>query len=184
MSVDLSDMADDSNVEMGGMDDTANSAQLADGEKPRKRRKKVEEYDKEDDFIDDTELAWQEAAAVTKDGFFVYSGPLVPPGEAARVETNAPTRGRGRGRGRRAGAAAAGTTHASLAEKKDPGVVPATTGRGRGRGRGTGTTRKPRITKADRERMEIEKREREAAAGMAMPAAQPTLAMKSMGAAS
>jgi hypothetical protein len=184
MSVDLSDMADDSNVEMGGMDDTANSAQLADGEKPRKRRKKVEEYDKEDDFIDDTELAWQEAAAVTKDGFFVYSGPLVPPGEAARVETNAPTRGRGRGRGRRAGAAAVGTTHASLAEKKDPGVVLATTGRGRGRGRGTGTTRKPRITKADRERMEIEKREREAAAGMAMPAAQPTLAMKSMGAAS
>ena len=183
MSVDLSDMADDSNVEMGGMDDTANSAQPADGEKPRKRRKKVEEYDKEDDFIDDTELAWQEAAAVTKDGFFVYSGPLVPPGEAARVETNAPTRGRGRGRGRRAGAAAAGTTHASLAEKKDPGVVPTTTTRGRGRGRGTGTTRKPRITKADRERMEIEKREREAAAGgMAAPAAQPTLAMKSMGA--
>ena len=184
MSVDISDMADDSNVEMGGMDDTTNTAQLADGEKPRKRRKKKEEeYDKEDDFIDDTELAWQEAAAVTKDGFFVYSGPLVPPGEAARVETNAPTRGRGRGRGRRAGAAAAGTTHASLAEKKDPGVVhAATTTRGRGRGRGTGTTRKPRITKADRERMEIEKREREAAAGMAAPTAQPTLAMKSMGA--
>jgi hypothetical protein len=183
MSVDISDMADDSNVEMGGMDDTTNSAQLADGEKPRKRRKKKEEeYDKEDDFIDDTELAWQEQSAVAKDGFFVYSGPLVPPGEAARVETNAPTRGRGRGRGRRAGAAAAGTTHASLAEKKDPGVVPTATTRGRGRGRGTGTTRKPRITKADRERMEVEKREREAAAGLAMPAAQPTLAMKSMGA--
>ena len=193
MSVDLSDMADDSNVEMGGMDDTANnSAQPADGEKPRKRRKKVEEYDKEDDFIDDTELAWQEQAAVTKDGFFVYSGPLIPPGEAARVETSAPTRGRGRGRGRRAGAAAAGTTHASLAEKKDPGVAaPAlTTARGRGRGRGTGTTRKPRITKADRERMEVEKKERERSAAAtagggssAMPAAQqPTLAMKSMGA--
>ena len=186
MSVDLSDM-DDSNVEMGGMDDTTNSAQPADGEKPRKRRKKVEEYDKEDDFIDDTELAWQEQAAVTKDGFFVYSGPLIPPGEAARVETSAPTRGRGRGRGRRAGAAAAGTTHASLAEKKDPGVAPTLTGRGRGgRARGTGTTRKPRITKADRERMEIEKKERErsaaATAGSSVPAAQPTLAMKSMGA--
>lgn len=208
MSVDLSDMADDSNVEMGGMDDTTNSAQLADGEKPRKRRKKkVEEYDKEDDFIDDTELAWQEQAAVTKDGFFVYSGPLVPPGEAARVETSAPTRGRGRGRGRRAGAAAAGATHASLAEKKDPAALTGltstaagaatTTGRGRGRGgRGTGTTRKPRITKADRERMEIEKRERErsaaatatggaggaGSAGLQAAVQQPTLAMKSMGA--
>ena len=94
-------MADDSNVDMGGMDDTANnSAQPADGEKPRKRRKKIEEYDKEDDFIDDTELAWEEQAAVAKDGFFVYSGPLIPPGEAARVESSAPTRGRGRGRGR------------------------------------------------------------------------------------
>lgn len=184
MSVDLdSELGDDSNVEMGGMADDPSLHFTQDG-KPRKRRKKVEDYDKEDDFIDDTEMAWQESAAVAKDGFFVYSGPLVPPGEAARVESTTASgrggRGRGRGRGSRGGAnAAAGTTHASLAEKKDPaapGTAP-TTGRGRGRGRGSGAPRKPRITKADRERMELEKKERERAAsgpsGMPAGTAQP-----------
>ncbi|KAF2170560.1 hypothetical protein M409DRAFT_19379 [Zasmidium cellare ATCC 36951] len=164
MSVDLmSEMDGDSNVEMGGVDEEKSNTG-ADDKPVRKRRKKVEEYDKEDDFIDDTELAWQEKAAVAKDGFFVYSGPLVPEGSAAQVESNAPTRGgRGGRRGRGRAAAAAGTTHAQLAEKnKDPN---APTGRGRGRGRGTGAPRKPRITKADRERMEAEKAERERAAG-------------------
>ncbi|KAI7156689.1 hypothetical protein KC316_g16566, partial [Hortaea werneckii] len=138
-------------------------------------RKKVEEYDKEDDFIDDTELAWQEQAAVSKDGFFVYSGPLIPEGQTANVESAAqPTSGRGRGRGRgrgsRGGATAASaagvTTHASLAaEKKDRDPsAPSPAPRARGRGRGTGAPRKPRITKADRERMEVEKVEREKAA--------------------
>lgn len=161
-SVDLmSDMDGDSNVEMGGMDEEKSNTGADD--KPRKRRKKVEEYDKEDDFIDDTELAWQEKAAVAKDGFFVYSGPLIPEGSAAQIESSAPTRGRGRGRGRGRAAASAGTTHAQVAEKnKDPN---APTGRGRGRGRGTGLPRKPRVTKADRERMEAEKAERERAAG-------------------
>lgn len=179
MSVDLdSELGDDSNVEMGGMADDPSLHFTQDG-KPRKRKKKVEDYDKEDEFIDDTEMAWQESAAVAKDGFFVYSGPLVPPGEAARVESSATSgrggRGRGRGRGSRGGGnAAAGTTHASLAEKKEPaapGAAPATS-RGRGRGRGTGAPRKPRITKADRERMENEKKERERAVSGsgAMPA--------------
>ncbi|KAF2773869.1 HPC2-domain-containing protein [Teratosphaeria nubilosa] len=158
MSVDLmSDPGDDSNVEMGGMEaDTT-----AEG-KPRKRKPKREEYDKEDDFIDDTELAWEEHAAVSKDGFFVYSGPLVPPGETAQIESATSSgRGRGsRGRGRGSrGGAAAGTSHASLAEKnRDPNAAPT---RARGRGRGTGAPRKPRITKADRERMEAEKMDRE-----------------------
>lgn len=163
MSVDLmSDMEGDSNVEMGGMDSGADG-----GEKPkRKRRAKQEEYDKEDDFIDDTELAWQEQAAVAKDGFFVYSGPLVPEGQQAQVESSAPTRGgRGRGRGRGRGAAAAGTTHASLAEKKAEGTT-TRGGKGSRGGRGTGVTRKPRVTKADRERMEAERTERERAAGV------------------
>ncbi|CAK4034514.1 flocculation FLO11-like [Lecanosticta acicola] len=161
MSVDLMSEADgDSNVEMGGMDEEKSTT---DDPKPRKRRKKVEEYDKEDDFIDDTELAWQEQAAVAKDGFFVYSGPLVREGEKAQVDSATGTTGRGRGgRGRGRGRAAAnaaasgGATHASVAEKNAT-----TTGRGRGRGRGTGAPRKPRITKADRERMEAEKAERE-----------------------
>jgi len=78
MSVDLSDADNDSNVEMGGMKDENTLGSAADGEKPKRTRtKKAEEYDKEDDFIDDTELAWEESAAVAKDGFFVYSGPLV-----------------------------------------------------------------------------------------------------------
>lgn len=164
---DVSDQ-DDSNVEMSGANEAPGGLTM-DG-KPRQRRKKIEEYDKDDDFIDDTELAWEEQAAVAKDGFFVYSGPLVPEGEKARVEANAPTRGagRGRGRGRRTGGAnTASTTHASLAESKarDPNV-PATTTTGRGRGRGsrggaTAATRKPRITKADREAMEKEKMQRQ-----------------------
>jgi len=71
-SVDLSE--NESNVEMGGMDDDA-SAKENGGKKRRKR--KQEDYDKEDDFIDDTELAWEQQALMAKDGFFVYSGPLV-----------------------------------------------------------------------------------------------------------
>ncbi|EME40029.1 hypothetical protein DOTSEDRAFT_74784 [Dothistroma septosporum NZE10] len=175
MSVDLMSEADgDSNVEMGGMEEDGLEGQTTAEGKPRKRRKKVEEYDKEDDFIDDTELAWQEQAAVAKDGFFVYSGPLVPEGQSAQVESLTSTRGSrgGRGRGRGRGAAAVGTTHASLAaEKKDPN---APTTRGRGRARGTGAPRKPRITKADRERMEAEKMDRERMAGGPPPSLAPS----------
>ena len=165
MSVDLlSDMEGDSNVEMGGMEDgKSNTGLETDGKPKRKRRKKEEEYDKEDDFIDDTELAWQEQAAVAKDGFFVYSGPLVPPGQEAQIESSSSTRGRGgRGRGRGSRTATSGTTHASLAEKsRDP--TSSTRSRARGT-RGTSAPRKPRITKADRERRETEKMERERAA--------------------
>lgn len=171
MAVDLtSEVEGDSNVEMGGMDDEKSNTGLeADGKPARKRRKKVEEYDKEDDFIDDTELAWQEQAAVAKDGFFVYSGPLVPEGEQPQVESATATKGsRGRGRGSRSKAATGGTTHASLAEKKEPttNTTTTTTTRGRGstRARGTGAPRKPRITKAEKERMESEKADRERAA--------------------
>ena len=79
MSLDISDGAgDDSNVEMGGMDDgdgDGGMGKTLDG-KPRKRRKKVEDYDKDDDFIDDTEMAWEQQAVAASEGFFVYSGPL------------------------------------------------------------------------------------------------------------
>lgn len=41
-------------------------------------RARVEgKYDLNDPFIDDSELLWEEQAASTQDGFFVYSGPLV-----------------------------------------------------------------------------------------------------------
>lgn len=184
MSVDLmSDPDADSNVDATGPDEDRSAAH--DTDKPRKRRKKAEEYDFDDEFIDDTELAWQQQAAVAQDGFFVYSGPLIPEGEAARADASTVSSrgGRGRGRGRGKGAAAAsGSTHASLAEKKEPVAASAnatastTTGRGRGRGRGSGAPRKPRITKADRERMEAEKSDRERAAahiGNTPPAASP-----------
>jgi hypothetical protein len=148
-------------------------------EPKKRRRRKVEDYDKEDDFIDDTELAWEEGAAVAKDGFFVYSGPLVPEGEKAQIETSA-TSGRGRGRGRgRARGGSTGVTHAQLAAKTDPAavVVAPVAGKGRGRGRATGAPRKPRITKADKEKMETEKLQRERQAAVIPPAAPVTGAL-------
>lgn len=158
MSVDLSE--NESNVEMGGMDDET-SARENGGKKRRKR--KQEDYDKEDDFIDDTELAWEQQALMAKDGFFVYSGPLVTE-EKPAVERADGTVRRGRGRGR--GGATRGET----------------SGRGRGRGTGAGarggsTVRKPRVTKADRAMMEQEKQAREnMAATIAAKAPLTTLA--------
>ncbi|OJD35587.1 histone promoter control 2 [Diplodia corticola] len=142
MSVDLSEP--ESNVEMGGMEE-----ELTQEGKKRQRKKKVEDYDKDDDFIDDTELAWEQSALMAKDGFFVYSGPLITEGEKPSIEKNDGSNARGRGRGRGRGGATRGDTTASR-------------GRGGGRGsRGGVTTRKPRVTKADRAMMEAEKMERE-----------------------
>ena len=168
MSVDLSDgEADNSNVEMGGINDGERIPKSGEetGEagvvkKPRKRMMKEDMYDKEDDFIDDTELIWEEQAATSKDGFFVYSGPLIPPGEEPAVErydlclpnTLAITsltlyraegpakRGRGSGRGR------GGTTRGAAKAAKDGAKTPG---------------RKPRVTKAAKEQMEREKAQRE-----------------------
>jgi hypothetical protein len=72
MSVDLSE--NESNQGGTGVDDDGSATN---GGKKIKRRRKQEDYDKEDDFIDDTELAWEQQALMAKDGFFVYSGPLV-----------------------------------------------------------------------------------------------------------
>jgi hypothetical protein len=81
MSLDLSEP--ESNVEMGGMDE--DSAAAGSGVKKRRKRKQ-EDYDKEDDFIDDTELAWEQQALMAKDGFFVYSGALIAENERPAVE--------------------------------------------------------------------------------------------------
>ena len=75
MSVDESEN-EDSNIEMGGM-----SGAEKPGPKKKKRHFKEDEYDKEDDFVDDSEMLWEEQAAASKDGFFVYSGPLIPEAE-------------------------------------------------------------------------------------------------------
>lgn len=42
-----------------------------------KMNRKVGKYDYEDPFIDDDELQWEEEIASTKEGFFVFWGPLV-----------------------------------------------------------------------------------------------------------
>jgi hypothetical protein len=69
MSLDMSE--NESNNDVTGVDDEGS------GNAAKKRKRKQEDYDKEDDFIDDAELAWEQQALMVKDGFFVYSGPLV-----------------------------------------------------------------------------------------------------------
>lgn len=165
MSLDLSEA--DSNVEMGGVEDEASAG--GDAQPKRRRRRKLEDYDKEDDFIDDTEQAWEQNAMMAKDGFFVYSGPLATeekpaaerychrhphmpsplstPDKTDIYRRPEGTRGRGRGRGR------GGSTRGETSGRGS---------RGGGRGsRGGATVRKPRVTKADRALMEQEKSERE-----------------------
>jgi hypothetical protein len=72
MSVDLSDN-EASNPENGGTSGPDATA------KPKKKRNfKEDQYDVDDDFVDDSEMLWEAQAAASRDGFFVYSGPLVP----------------------------------------------------------------------------------------------------------
>ncbi|KAI1813675.1 hypothetical protein GGS20DRAFT_577419 [Poronia punctata] len=145
MSVDESDN-DDSNIEMGGM---SGPDKTGEGKPAKKKRHfKEDEYDRDDDFVDDSELLWEEQAAASRDGFFVYSGPLVREVEKPEAgRGDGPKRGRGSRGGR--GGSRGGATN---------------TGRGRGGGPGSrgGITRKPRMTKADKAQMDREKAEREA----------------------
>ena len=169
--------AEGSNVEMGGMSDGRTGTDGGAKKVPRKRKMKEDEYDKDDGFVDDSELLWEEQAAAANDGFFVYSGPLVPEGEKPALDSRydcplfslktisdqyfradgAPKRARGRG-------SRGGTTRGGAGSRGGA------AGSGAGRGgtaltgpgsRGGSTTRKPRITKADRARMEQEKLDRE-----------------------
>jgi hypothetical protein len=173
MEEDLQSDADASNVEMGGVG-AANGAGGTSGpdgapvKKARKKRNfKEDEYDKDDDFVDDSEMLWEEQAAASKDGFFVYSGPLIPEVPKPAASDGPPKRGRGGGRGSRGGRG--GTTRGEG------------TGRGRGGGpgsRGGSVTRKPRITKLEKEARDREKAERERIAQMTSKAgaAGPTSA--------
>ena len=174
-SEDLSE-GEDSNVEMGGMNGAKSGEDTGEAQaaKPKKKRLMKEDmYDKDDGFVDDTELAWEEQAAVSKDGFFVYSGLLVPEGEEAKVERyvclpstlriysmlmfnradGAPKRGRGGGRGR--GGSTRGGRGGAAAANKDAAKD------------GKAPVRKPRTTKADKERMDREKAQRENLAPLA-----------------
>ena len=76
MSLDSGD--EGSNVEMGGMSDGRTGTDGGVKKVVRKRKMKEDDYDKDDGFVDDSELLWEEQAAAATDGFFVYSGPLVP----------------------------------------------------------------------------------------------------------
>lgn len=83
MSVDLQSDAEKSGDEMEGVVAGATAgtsgAEGAPAKPVRKKRtSKEDEYDKDDDFVDDSELLWEEQAAASRDGFFVYSGPLIP----------------------------------------------------------------------------------------------------------
>ncbi|CCD25500.1 Hpc2p NDAI_0F01810 [Naumovozyma dairenensis CBS 421] len=62
---------------------------------PMKGKSMIGKYDFDDPFIDDTELLWEEQQASTKDGFFVYFGPLVEKGQYARLEKTSTTTKRG-----------------------------------------------------------------------------------------
>ncbi|KAH8886493.1 HPC2-domain-containing protein [Thozetella sp. PMI_491] len=147
---------DDINVEMGGMGNGAGVTSGADGAPAKPARKKrnwrEDEYDKDDDFVDDSEMLWEEQAAASRDGFFVYSGPLIPEVEKPAVPDGPPKRGRGSRGGR-------GTAR----------------GRGGGPGSRGGTgTRKPRITKLEKEQRDREKAEREKAAQQSSKAGAAT----------
>lgn len=53
-----------------------------------KMNRKVGKYDYEDPFIDDAELQWEEEITTTKEGFFVYWGPLVEEKSASKKSTS------------------------------------------------------------------------------------------------
>ncbi|KAM4057942.1 HPC2 and ubinuclein domain-containing protein [Hirsutella rhossiliensis] len=144
MSVDLSD-GEASNPENGGT--SGPDAQA----KPKKKRNfKEDQYDVDDDFVDDSEMLWEAQAAASRDGFFVYSGPLVPEVERPPPGQDGPPK---RGRGSRGGRGGRGAARGGA------------TGRGGGPGSRGGTVgRKPRITKSEKLQREREKADRESAA--------------------
>ncbi|KAJ5971077.1 uncharacterized protein N7479_000995 [Penicillium vulpinum] len=137
----------DGDLPMGGTGAGTNGAPSETSDGKKKRRKKVEEYDRDDPFVDDTEMVWQEQAAASKDGFFVYSGPLIPEGEKVQVERADGTIKRGRGRGRGTGRGRTVTSHphvpiaAAVPVSQDTGLPL------RGPGSRGGTSRRPRGNK-------------------------------------
>ena len=155
MNLDISE--GESDVEIGGQGNGSNS------DVQKKTRKVNERYDLEDEFIDDSEMIWQQQALASKDGYFVWSGPLIQEGDKPTVERADGTVKRG-GRGGRGGSRGG-------AGRGDGTKTRGSRGGGPG-SRGGATVRKPRVTKADRAKMDAEKVERER---MAATAAKPTL---------
>jgi hypothetical protein len=197
MSLDLSEPEGGSDTDVVMKDATENKEQPP----TKKRKRKAEDYDRNDEFIDDAELLLEEQALMSKDGFFVFSGPLIEEGEKPAVErygislgsgglltlgradgTTKRGRGRGRGAGSRGGAGASGANSGAAGAGSGTEGAGSGTGGGRGsrggRGRGGATVRKPRVTKAERALMEQEKLNREKmAASLATKPAQYASAM-------
>ncbi|RKP31067.1 HPC2-domain-containing protein [Metschnikowia bicuspidata] len=80
---DEDDVEDDEDDEVVTVDEKGVPIKRKDEKKKENKKKetkvnrKVGKYDCDDPFIDDTELQWEEEIATTKEGFFVYWGPLV-----------------------------------------------------------------------------------------------------------
>lgn len=176
LSVDIErDSENDGDVAMGGVNGT-NENSGTDGPATKQRKKRRDEYDADDPFVDDSEMLWEAQAAASKDGFFVYCGPLVPDGEKPTVERAEGTTKRGRGRGRGGGPGSRGGRGAATTTAAN--AIPIGSGETSTRGgtatsRGGGVTRKPRITKAERAQRELEKKQREQMALAAKPAVTP-----------
>lgn len=88
----------------------------------------MEYYDVTDPFIDDDELLLQERTAASKDGFFVFSGPLVAEGERVRIEKIDGTQKRAGAKGSRTGRnprpRPTSITNGSTKTPKTPRVLP------------------------------------------------------------
>lgn len=167
MAVDESD--DSSDVDMKAPGEESAAGDSKDGVVKKRRKRRGEEYDKNDDFIDDAEMMWEEQALAVKEGFFVWSGALIPEGDKPAVEKADGTISKRGGRGSRGGRG--GSTRGESSGRARRGGGPGS--------RGGTTVRKPRITKADRARMETEKQERERMAMTAMkPSQYPGMVMQ------
>lgn len=103
-STQASNNNDDNNDTNNDNNGTGNDEAVSNQKKRRKRRRDLEYYDITDPFIDDDELVLAERTAASKDGFFVFQGPLVAEGETVRIEKADGTQKRGGGgRGSRGG---------------------------------------------------------------------------------
>ncbi|EPE05139.1 histone promoter control 2 [Ophiostoma piceae UAMH 11346] len=165
MTDDMQSGDEGSNEENGAAADTTIIGVTASGPedapaKPARKKRifKEDEYDKDDDFVDDSEMMWEEQAATSRDGFFVYSGPLVPEEEKPAEGTSTPVK-RGRGsRGGRGGSTRGGARTATARGAGGPGS------------RGGGAPRKPRATKQEKEARDREKAELKEASAKAAAA--------------
>jgi len=88
-----SEAEDDDASEKGDDVSAVETDGAAGKKKPVKRRRRqagADKYDVEDPFIDDSEALMEQVAAASKDGFFVYSGPLIAEGERAKIDKYIP----------------------------------------------------------------------------------------------